>query len=77
MKTIGGYGRYADNPRQVACPRAKSDMTPCVARDGQSACVDSGGCVGCLRYPAELLKDLVWELTDTDQPGWVKRQGSD
>jgi hypothetical protein len=29
------------------CPRAKSDMTPCVARDGCLAMYDNGDCLGC------------------------------
>lgn len=63
MKTIGGYGRYNDDPEHIGCPRAKSDMTPCVARDGQLACDDEGKCVGCWKHPATLLKELVEELT--------------
>lgn len=70
MKTIGDYGRYDDDPKHIACPRAKSDMTPCVARDGTLACLDDGECVGCLRHPASLLKELVEELTE---PGKHKR----
>jgi hypothetical protein len=67
-KIIGGYGRYDDEPKQVECPRAKSDMTPCVARDGKSACLDDGRCVGCERYSATLLKELVRELTEQRKP---------
>jgi hypothetical protein len=43
----------------IDCPRAKSDMTPCVARDGSLACTTKGLCVGCDRHPANLLKELV------------------
>lgn len=63
MKTVGGYGRYDDDPEHVGCPRAKSDMTPCVARDGTLALLDDGTCVGCRQHPATLLLQLVWELT--------------
>jgi hypothetical protein len=42
-----GYGRYKDDPGYVGCPRAKSDMTPCIARDGHLAMYDDGQCVGC------------------------------
>ena len=58
-KGIGGYGRYDDYPEHVGCPRAKSDMTPCVARDGQTAMSDDGYCVGCSERPAALLMQLV------------------
>jgi hypothetical protein len=58
-----GYGRYKDDLDHVGCPRAKSDMTPCAARDGQTATGDSGVCVGCGEHPADLLKDLVREVT--------------
>ena len=42
---------------KVVCPREKSSMTPCVARDGRLAVADSGVCVGCGRDPRVLLKD--------------------
>ena len=29
------------------CPRAKSDMTPCVIKDGELARADTRHCVGC------------------------------
>lgn len=69
MKGPGGYGRYDDDPKHVGCPRAKSDMTPCVARDGKVAqadigdCEGCGDCVGCGEWPADLLRDLVREVT--------------
>lgn len=63
MKTVGGYGRYDDDPETVGCPRARNDMTPCAARDGDLACLDDGSCVGCEQHPAHLLKELVWEVT--------------
>ena len=31
----------------LSCPREQSEMTPCVARDGETACTDDGLCVGC------------------------------
>jgi hypothetical protein len=64
-RTIGNYGRYANHPDIIRCPRAKSDMTPCAARDGDLACLDTGACVGCERHPANLLKELVKDLTRT------------
>lgn len=57
-----GYGRYDDAPEHVGCPRAKSDMTPCVARDGASA-EQASQCVGCQATTAELLRELVHEVT--------------
>jgi hypothetical protein len=53
-----GYGRYSDDPEHVGCPRARTDMTPCVARDGAPALYDEGLCVGCSADPRELLLKL-------------------
>jgi len=63
-RLIEGYGRY-DPPHQdhIGCPRAKTDMTPCVARDGIAACGDNHRCIGCQRHPAELLTELVRTVT--------------
>lgn len=33
--------------KELQCPREKSEMTPCIARDGETACTDGGLCVGC------------------------------
>ena len=55
------YGRYPDG--HVGCPRARSDMTPCVARDSHLACADDGKCVGCGLHPAALLTELVEVVT--------------
>ena len=63
MKGPLGYGRYNDDLEHVGCPRAKSDMTPCTARDGHLAVADNGGCVGCFEDPADLLAELVKEVT--------------
>jgi hypothetical protein len=49
----------AAEPPMIDCPRAKSWMTPCVARDGQFAAADDSVCVGCGEHPADLLRDLV------------------
>jgi hypothetical protein len=65
MKGPGGYGRYDDDPGHVGCPRAASDMTPCMARDGKLALADDGVCVGCGANPAEELRDLVRTVTET------------
>jgi hypothetical protein len=68
MKGPEGYGRYNDDPDFVGCPRAKSDMTPCVARDGSMAVVDTGECVGCGRRPGGLLDELL-QATGEQHPG--------
>jgi hypothetical protein len=60
---VEGYGRYQDDPNHIGCPRAKSDMTPCVARDGKLAADDWGYCVGCMSHPADLLTELVKVVT--------------
>jgi hypothetical protein len=45
------YARTGLAPQALACPREKSDMTPCVARDGHLVVVFAAGerpiCVGC------------------------------
>lgn len=43
----------------VDCPRAKSWMTPCIARDGAVALADDGQCVGCSADPLAQLADLA------------------
>jgi hypothetical protein len=58
--TVGNYGTYPDG--HVGCPRAQSDMTPCVARDGSTACADDGTCIGCRCHPADLLTELVAQV---------------
>lgn len=44
--------------REIDCPRAQSRMTPCVLRDGATACTGDGDCVGCWHWPSELLREL-------------------
>lgn len=43
---------------ELECPREKSDMTPCVARDGDLAMTNDLHCVGCGASVVELLKEL-------------------
>jgi hypothetical protein len=67
---IAGYGRYDDDPGHVGCPFAKSDMTPCIARDGHTA-LSSGGlrvCVGCGHAPGRLITDLGREYPPARGP---------
>jgi hypothetical protein len=64
MKGLCGYGRYDDDPEHIGCPRASSDMTPCVARDGHLAMTDWDdldnmiACVGCGITPWEALVEI-------------------
>lgn len=58
MKGPFGYGRYDDDPAHVGCPRAWTDMSPCIARDGGLAVADNNKCVGCGSSPGELLKEI-------------------
>jgi hypothetical protein len=44
---------------ELDCPRAKTWMTPCIARDGGLAVADDGVCVGCGEMPRALLDDLA------------------
>jgi uncharacterized metal-binding protein len=39
--------RIGVKSHELECPHAKSDMTPCVARDGATALTVDGCCVGC------------------------------
>lgn len=59
----GGYGRYDNDSEHVGCPRARTPETPCAARD-KYAVDDHGLCVGCDRPPAQLLRELVREVTN-------------
>jgi hypothetical protein len=47
----------ATSRSEVKCPREKSAMTPCIARDGRTALADDRTCVGCRKDPHALLKD--------------------
>lgn len=57
-RNVGGYGRYDDDPEHIGCPRAATDMTPCIARDGHTALADDLTCVGCSSPPTILLAEL-------------------
>jgi hypothetical protein len=61
MKGPHGYGRYDDDPGYVGCPRAKTDMTPCIARDGHLALASDGKCVGCGSRPDLLIAEIGGE----------------
>src|SRR5690554_3660547 len=52
---------------KIVCPREKSAMTPCVARDGKLACADDGVCVGCGEHPADLLAEIVPKYVSLQQ----------
>ena len=48
----------------IDCPRAKTWMTPCVARDRSTALADAGVCVGCGHDPRDLLRELAERWPD-------------
>jgi hypothetical protein len=58
--------RLDTGPREYACPREESDMTPCIGRDGKLACTDDGYCAGCNRTVAGLLLIERKKLTAED-----------
>lgn len=73
---VAGYGRYRDDPSYVGCPRAKTDMTPCVARDGETALTDDARCVGCNARPTELLFELRKALGNYHSPATNPRHAA-
>lgn len=86
---FGGEGSGAPQPsegssagrNEIDCPRAKTWMTPCIARDGSLALygpdpndsTQRRGCVGCDADPRQLLLDLG----DRYQPARRYRQTHD
>jgi hypothetical protein len=44
---------------EVVCPRERSSMTPCVARDGHTAKSDDYRCVGCGLPLDDMLDDYA------------------
>jgi len=44
---------------ELYCPREKSDMTPCVARDGDCAMTNDFYCVGCGVSVQELIEEEI------------------
>lgn len=73
----GGYGRYNDDPSEIGCPRAKSYMSPCVARDGHLACADDGVCVGCGQHPVMLLEELRRLISADSHPPTTAERAAD
>lgn len=59
----------------INCPRAKTWMTPCIARDGHTALADDGDCVGCGHKPHALLAELAerWPEAGRDVPADPER----
>lgn len=53
------YDRTRIAPQELACPRERSDMTPCIVRDGQLAVADGAVevCVGCGAKAQDLLDE--------------------
>lgn len=57
---------------EVVCPREKSSMTPCVARDGHLAAADDHHCVGCGISPDDIADEfaaMVRRFLAVVQPG--------
>ena len=60
--SIGDYykglvmGRTGIDSSELKCPHEKSSMTPCVARDGDTAMTKDEKCVGCGLDVKELIK---------------------
>lgn len=52
MKRVG-----VRHSHELVCPRERSEMTPCVARDASYALADDGVCVGCGQNPIALLAE--------------------
>lgn len=88
ITTVLGYGCYTDDRgrTRVACPRAKSNMTPCVANYGAVCVADDGRCVACGKDPWHLLRHLQMRLerkvdlprrTLLDDPFKVGEQSAD
>lgn len=63
MKGLCGFGRYEDDSEHIGCPYAKSDMTPCMARDGECALTNDQKCVGCSRKCIDTLVDIVAQIS--------------
>lgn len=57
--------RSTHHVTDIDCPRAKTWMTPCIARDGSSALADDDVCVGCGIHPLSAIDDL------RSRPGYV------
>lgn len=49
------FKRTGLTPNELVCPREKTEMTPCVARDGDIAMLEDKRCVGCLAKVEYLL----------------------
>lgn len=63
---------------EIDCPRAKTRMTPCIARDGHLAVADDGKCVGCWVFPFEVLRSLSERIGRPMTPGAYRgRKGRD
>lgn len=53
---------------EIFCPYAKSDMTPCVIRDGDGCIIDHTTCVGCGNHISGMLNDLVRRHNNMGSP---------
>lgn len=50
------FKRTGIQSNELTCPREKSDMTPCIARDGDMCMLEDKTCVGCGANAIELLE---------------------
>ena len=50
------YKRTGLKPKELVCPREKTEMTPCICRDGNLAMLNNKTCVGCGINVNELLE---------------------
>lgn len=85
QKTIGNLAddykrlvrhRTGLSPRELVCPREQSEMTPCVARDGNLAAADDGHCIGCGVYLEALVrKELALHSPEEQDPLTQKYEG--
>lgn len=76
MRGLLGYGLYDDDPDRVGCPRAQTDMTPCVARD-EYAVANDGRCIGCGERAEVLLRALVREVLMLKPAVFREKQGDE
>lgn len=47
------------NKGDIVCPRAKSEDSPCIVRDGRMALSDDLDCVMCRRVPRDIVVEFA------------------
>ena len=53
------FKRTGLKPNELVCPREKSAMTPCVARDGDLDMTEKNKCAGCGSDITRLLQEEI------------------